>query len=66
VCAKEVVLVANALGRKELRMYKQGERLNRKEAIFAQSYDCMGYYAGGTGDCQSQSCPLYQYMPYRK
>jgi len=35
------------------------------QAIKAQCYICNGGAEGGE-DCLGVSCPLYQYMPYRK
>lgn len=54
------------LGGKEWDMFKRGERLTQREAIKAQCYACTGEYDGGVGDCESDLCPLYEYMPYRK
>jgi hypothetical protein len=36
-----------------------------KGAIIAKCYDCMGFYADGTMDCECPLCPLYPWMPYR-
>ena len=45
--------------------FKNGEPLTFKGAILAQCYECNGSEEGGE-DCLGVSCPLYQYMPYRK
>jgi len=45
--------------------FKRGESLTFKQAILAQCYECNGGPEGGE-DCLGVSCPLYQYMPYRK
>lgn len=50
-------------GQKEFRKWKEGKKLTRKEAILAQCYECNGFEAV---DCQGEeSCPMYQFMPYR-
>ena len=38
----------------------------RKEAILAQCYDCMGFYADGYSDCKNSECMLYDWMPKRR
>jgi len=45
--------------------FKKGQSLTPKQAILAQCYECNGGPEGGE-DCLGVSCPLYQYMPYRK
>ena len=45
--------------------FKKGLSLTPKQAILAQCYVCNGESEGGE-DCLGVSCPLYQYMPYRK
>ena len=45
--------------------FKKGQSLTPKQAILAQCYVCNGESEGG-GDCLAVTCPLYQYMPYRK
>lgn len=37
-----------------------------KNAILAQCYECLGFYADGMQDCENTKCSLYTYMPYRK
>jgi len=51
-------------GRQEYIRFIKGEKLTQREAIIAHCYDCMGYYEGGTEDCESQLCPLRPFMPY--
>ena len=45
--------------------FKKGESLTPKQAMLAQCYVCNGENEGGE-DCLGVSCPLYQFMPYRK
>ena len=52
-------------GQKQYEKFKRGEPLTFKQAILAQCYICNGAEEGGE-DCLGVSCPLYQYMPYRK
>lgn len=52
-------------GKREYEKFKSGEKLSHKQAIMAQHYVCNGEEEGGI-DCLGKSCPLYQYMPYRK
>jgi len=40
--------------------------LTRKEAILAQCFDCMGFYADGYSDCKNSECMLYDWMPKRR
>jgi hypothetical protein len=47
----------------ELKRFKEGKLLTRKQAILAQCYECNGYEAE---DCLGVSCPLYQWSPYTK
>jgi len=52
---------------KGYRPYKKllgGGKLSLKEAILAKCYDCACGYVDGKIDCDIQTCPLYQYMPY--
>jgi len=52
-------------GQKQYEAFKAGKPLSFKGAILAQCYVCNGEDEGGE-DCLGVSCPLYQYMPYRK
>lgn len=52
-------------GKTEFERFKKGERLTHKQAILAQCYVCNGLDEGGE-DCKGASCPLHQFMPYRK
>ena len=52
-------------GQKQYEKFVRGESLTFKQAILAQCYVCNGGSEGGN-DCSGVSCPLYQYMPYRK
>ena len=52
-------------GQKQYERFQKGEALTPKQAILAQCYVCNGEGEGGV-DCLGVSCPLYQYMPYRK
>lgn len=52
-------------GKLEYQKFLQGKILTRKEAILAQCYVCNGCEEGGM-DCRSTSCPLYQFMAYKK
>lgn len=52
-------------GAYQYRQFQEGKPLTRKNAILAQCYVCNGEEEGGV-DCQGgNSCPLYQYFPYR-
>jgi hypothetical protein len=55
-----------ARGKKELIKFFKGEKLTVRQALIAQCYQCLGYYADGIGDCECQMCSLYIYMPYNK
>ncbi len=50
-------------GAKEFKKFQDGKPLTRKESLLAQCYECNGYEAQ---DCLGNSCPLYQWSPYRK
>jgi hypothetical protein len=52
-------------GFKQYQKFKDGGSLTPKQAILAQCYECNGGSEGGE-DCLGVTCPLYQYMPYRK
>ena len=54
-----------AKGRSELLKHLEGKKLQSGEAIVAQCYMCLGYYADGRNDCKMPHCPLYPWMPYR-
>ena len=53
-----------AQGKTERIAFLSGKRLTRNQAIKADCYECMGWYADGKEDCQNPDCSLYQYMPY--
>ncbi|MBA4391324.1 MAG: hypothetical protein C0399_10355 [Syntrophus sp. (in: bacteria)] len=55
-----------ALGRNEYIDFLSGKKLSPTKAILADCYECTGNYSDGKVDCESQHCPLYQFMPYRK
>lgn len=55
-----------SLGKKHYLNYMKGKRLTQREAIQAQCFQCMGFYKDGRVDCESNTCSLYQFMPYRK
>lgn len=52
-------------GFSQFEKFKGGKSLSPMGAILAQCYECNGGSEGGV-DCLGVSCPLYQYMPYRK
>jgi hypothetical protein len=52
-------------GQRQYEVFKAGKSLTPKQAILAQCFVCNGENEGGE-DCLGVSCPLYQYMPYRK
>lgn len=52
-------------GRSELLSYLSGKPTTNLKRIRAKCYDCMGYYADGTVDCNNVDCPLHSLMPYR-
>ena len=53
------------IGKQEYIRFLSGQYLTRQEAINAECFVCMGYYADGKGDCENPACPLYRRMPYR-
>ncbi len=53
-----------AQGRAELITHLQGKQLTRNQAIRAECFSCMGWYADGKADCRQPECPLYPFMPY--
>lgn len=55
-----------AKGKGELLKHLIGKKLSRAEAIIAMCYACNGYYADGKCGCSIATCPLYNFMPYRK
>lgn len=52
-------------GKLQYDKFQKGDHLSFKGAILAQCYECNGSEEGGV-DCLGVSCPLYEYMPYRK
>jgi len=52
-------------GRRYYEKFKRGEKLTLGQSVKAQHYVCNGEEEGGE-DCKGKSCPLYQFMPYRK
>lgn len=52
-------------GQRQYEAFKAGKPLSFKGAILAQCFTCNGELEGGE-DCLGVSCPLYQYMPYRR
>lgn len=50
-------------GKSDLVKHLQGKRLTRQQAIKGKCYDCMGL--GEQYICDSLSCPLNSYSPYR-
>ena len=58
--------MAKVKGKVEYEKFKKGNRLTRKQAILAQCYVCNGEGGEGGVDCKGiDSCPLYQYFPYK-
>ena len=53
-----------AKGQRYLINYLQGKRLTMQQAIHANCYECMGYFADGKLDCRMPKCPLHKFMPY--
>jgi hypothetical protein len=51
-------------GQKEYEKFTSGKILTRKQAMLAQCYSCNGFEDSNT-DCQGESCPLYQFSPYK-
>jgi hypothetical protein len=48
-------------GASEHKKFTEGKPLTRKQAIWANCYECNGY----TGEkCISTHCPLYRHSPY--
>ena len=54
------------IGRKEYGDFLKGKKLTYRESVLAKCYSCTCYYADGTEDCETEDCPLYLQMPYRK
>ena len=52
-------------GQREYERFMRSERLTHRQSILAQCFVCNGMNEGGD-DCKGASCPLYQFMPYRK
>jgi len=57
--------MAGIKGQRQYEDFKKGKPLSFKGAILAQCFVCNGEDEGRE-DCLGISCPLYQYMPYRK
>lgn len=55
-----------ARGQAELIKHLEGQRLTLKQAVNAQCYSCMGYFADGKHDCQMPKCPLHPFMAYNQ
>jgi hypothetical protein len=55
-----------AKGKSELIRHLEGDRLSRKQAIYAHCYDCMGYFSDGRQDCLMPHCSLYSFMVYNR
>ncbi len=53
-----------ARGSKELKAFREGEKLSLKQSVLAKCCECMCNYADGKIDCKIDSCPLYPYMSY--
>jgi len=51
-------------GYSEFISFLSEKKISPLQAIKAECYDCMGYYADGVGDCDNPMCPLYPYMPF--
>jgi len=56
--------MAGLKGRKEFEKFQRGEKLTWKQVVRAQCYDCNGQEEGAE-DCKGDSCPLYQFFPYK-
>ena len=55
-----------ARGKSELVRHLEGGRLIFKEAIYANCYDCMGFFMDGRNDCELLRCPLYPFMIFNR
>lgn len=55
-----------ATGKRELIAHLNGSRLSPMQAMKANCYMCMGYYADGKVDCGLSYCPIHPFMPYNK
>jgi len=55
-----------AKGKSELIKHLEGDRLSRKQAIYAHCYDCMGFFSDGRQDCLMPHCSLYPFMVYNR
>jgi uncharacterized protein (DUF2461 family) len=61
---REVEKAPLAKGKAEYLRWLEGEKLSRKQAMDANCYVCMGYYADGKMACTVMLCPMRDYMAY--
>ena len=52
-------------GAKEYRKWKKGNKLTRKEAMLAHCFDCNGGMESRVGCSCGDSCPMFEYAPYK-
>jgi hypothetical protein len=65
--ASKLPAVGSVPGSKGLsiaRKMASGDEISIREAVLAHCAMCLGWYADGLNDCNSQVCPLYPWMPY--
>ena len=44
--------------------FTEGAKLTQRNAIYANCFECMGFYVDGREDCKNTTCLFYQWMPY--
>jgi len=52
-------------GQREYDKWQRGEKITRTQAVLANCYSCNGLEQSREDCCGDQSCPLYQFSPYR-
>lgn len=51
-------------GIRQLREFRAGKVLGRRDSIIAKCTECMGEYEDGARDCGQEQCPIHRFMPY--
>ena len=52
-------------GKLQHKKWQEGKSLTRKEAMLAMCYECNGLEDSNEDCCGEESCPMYQYAPYK-
>jgi len=63
---EEIAETPKSGGKTLMMKYLKGQKLSASQSIKAQCYCCNGYHIDGLSDCESPTCPLYPFMPYRR